>query len=248
LKVSIITAVHEKPLETWQKALASLAMQGADQIVIVHDRAPEALVEASKAIPDAVVVDLTGPKGWRSPCLSFNAGLERATGDVVLVSHSDIIQAPGNVERIRAHFSEHPDSVLFGMVVESNPEKLTGAGNAGPLLMGTGNPRPLAWSMAAKAESLRNVNGWDLAYMEGVCYEDDDLTARLWKSGLDLYFNDDCLAIHETHERGYFNVIKELPNRSLFINRYGCKSAGDYVRRSKPVAVASPGRLAWKHV
>jgi len=248
VKVSILTAVHDKPLEVWDKVLTSLSYQQADEVVIVHDRAPQAILERSAAIPGVVPVNLAGPKGWRSPCVSFNAGLAKVTGDVVLVSHSDIVQAPGNVERLRGHFSEHPDSVLFGTVVESNPEKLIGAGNAGTILMGTQNPRPLTWSMATKVESLRGISGWDEAYMQGVCYEDDDLTARLWKSGLDFHFNDDFLAIHETHDRAYFNSFRTLPNMTTFVNRYGCQSAHDYVRRSKPIVENGiPGRLVWKH-
>lgn len=262
MKVSILTAIHEKPVETWEKVLAGLSAQQADQAVIVHDRSSEAILDLTRASRQAIegglrgqasdyggvsILTLTGPPGWRSPCVSFNAGLDAVTGDVTLLSHSDIVQAPGNVERVRAHFSEHPHSVLFGQVVESNPERLTGAGNAGPLLMGTRNPRPLTWCMAAPTAALRQIGGWDEAYMQGVCYEDDDLTCRLWKAGLDFHFVDDFLAIHETHSRAYFNSYRMLPNMTTFIGRYGCRSSHDYVLRSKPTVLTAPGRLTWKH-
>jgi hypothetical protein len=254
MKVSLLTAIHDKPPETLLAVLGAMKAQEADQLVMVRDRpTPEAreatatwMLNGGASAP-VHWVDLTGPPGWRSPCISFNAGLEAVTGDILVLNHSDIVHTPGNLAVVKAHFAEHSNSVLFGMVVESEPSKLEGAGNAGPLLMGTGNPRPLTWLMALQTKDLRAIGGWDLAYMQGVCYEDDDLTARLWKSGLDFHFVDAFAAVHQTHSRAYFTQYRTAANMTTFVNRYGSASAADVVRKSKPIITKAPGRLTWKH-
>jgi hypothetical protein len=247
VKISLMTAVHDKPAETLDRVLTGMTVQQADEMVVVLDRATPEATERVRAWPGLTIIDLPGPPGWRSPCVSFNAGLEAVTGDIVVLNHSDTVHAPGNLEIVRAHFADHPGSVLFGKVSESNPEQLQGPGNAGPLLMGTGNPRPLTWLMACQTKHLRAIGGWDLAYMAGACYEDDDLTTRLWKSGLDFTFNDAFHAVHMTHSRAYFSDFRTLPNMTTFVNRHGCQSAGDVVRRSKPTTTREPDRLTWSH-
>lgn len=128
VSVGILLPIHDKPLETLTAVLDAIVAQQADEVVLVHDRCPEAVMALcdrySSHTAHRVVVP--GPTGWRSPCVSFNAGLEHMTTDITIINHSDIQQMPGNIDVVREHFNKHPDSVLFGMVLESKPEELKG--------------------------------------------------------------------------------------------------------------------------
>jgi len=256
VKVSIPTAVHDKPPEVWMAVLNGLAGQGADQLVIVHDRAPQAIVERSAAITDATIVKLDGRPGWRSPCVAGNAGLAAATGDILVYNPSDVVQAPGNTGVLREHFLLHPDSVLFGRVTESEPDKCKGQGHAGPVLQGSDCTRPMTFLTAYPVNALRHIGGWDEIFMEGVCYEDDDLAARLWKYGLDFIFDDRFSGIHQSHERafdgnnasqGYWTDYRVGINRGHMVNRHGRESAINVVMQTRPLIITEPGRVMWKH-
>lgn len=248
MKVSIICPIHDKSPDTVRAVLDAIQAQQPDQTVIVLDRAPQPLRDLAMACEGADVLELDGPKGWRSPCISFNAGLEVATGDVIVINHSDVVQAPGNLQRVRAHFETHPDSVLFARVTESNPELLTGPGHAGPVLCSSDNTRPLTFLTAAPTTALKAIGGWDLAFQKGVCYEDDDLTARLWKHGLDFHFDDAFAGEHQTHTRAYFLPRAMAVNQAIMLERH--QSTNIY-RREAALAQLTidrhPGHTTWRH-
>jgi glycosyl transferase family 2 len=245
LTISILVPIHDKPAEVVQRVLEAVKAQGADQIVVILDRAPAvitALVDGN-----CQVVSIPGKPGWRSPCIAFNAGLKEVTSDITIINHSDVVPAPGNLEVVRQHFQANPQSALFGKVEESNPEGLTGAGNAGPLLMGTNNQRPLTWLLAVPTVTLRQIGGWDEAYQEGVCYEDDDLTTRLWKVGLDFTFNDNFQAQHITHSRAYFASFRTLPNLNRFVATHGARDARSAIFKTRPTIQSVDSMCIWIH-
>jgi hypothetical protein len=257
LKVTILTCIHDKPLEVWNGTLAGLVAQNADQLVIVHDRSPAAIQRATEATSAQVtMVLLEGRPGWRSPCIAGNSGLAEATGDIVIYSPSDVVQSAGNMEVVRSHFAEHPKSVLFGRVTESDPERCKGTGHAGPVLQGSDCARPMTFLTAYPTQALRAIGGWDEAFQEGVCYEDDDLAARLWKHGLDFVFDDRLSGIHQSHARafdgnnatqGYWTEYRVGLNRTIMVNKHGRDSALNVVMQDRPLVITEDGKVTWKH-
>jgi hypothetical protein len=202
------------------------------------------------------MVLLEGRPGWRSPCIAGNSGLAEATGDIVIYSPSDVVQSAGNMEVVRSHFAEHPKSVLFGRVTESDPERCKGTGHAGPVLQGSDCARPMTFLTAYPTQALRAIGGWDEAFQEGVCYEDDDLAARLWKDGLDFVFDDRFSGVHQSHARafdgnnatqGYWTEYRVGLNRTIMVNKHGRESALNVVMQDKPQVITEAGRVTWKH-
>jgi Glycosyl transferase family 2 len=251
LTISILVPIHDKPREVVQRVLGALSEQKADQLVIVLDRATDAVCGVMDGFdclgPEHVTVMLDGKPGWRSPCYSFNAGLKEVTSEITIINHSDVVPAQGNLDVVRQHFQVHPNSALFGKVEESNPEQLEGPGNAGPLLMGTSNQRPLTWLLAVPTHTLKQIGGWDEAYQEGVCYEDDDLTTRLWKAGLDFTFNDSFSATHITHSRAYFASFRTLPNLNRFVATHGARDARSAILKTHPTITSNHTCVTWRH-
>ena len=146
--------------------------------------------------------------------------------------------------------------MLFGRVTESKPAMCRGKDHAGPVLQGSDATRPMTFLTAYPTASLRAIGGWDEAFQEGVCYEDDDLAARLWKHGLDFIFDDRFSGIHQSHERvydgksltqGYWTDYRVGINRSLMVSRHGRESAVNVVMQSRPRITTGPGRVEWTH-
>lgn len=255
MTISVIVPIHDKPESTIKAVLEALPWDGV-QVVLVLDRASEAILACVKPYTAATLVVLEGRPGWRSPCIAANKGLSVATGDVLVYNPSDVVQAAGNLETLRAHFAAHSASVLFGRVVESHPELCKGAGHAGPVLQGSDCTRPMTFLTAYPAEALRAIGGWDERFQEGVCYEDDDLAARLWKHGLDFVFDDRFAGIHQSHERafdgnnasqGYWTDYRVGLNRTHMVNKHGRESAINVVMQTKPLILSETGRVVWKH-
>ena len=267
--MSVMVPIHDKPVEVIMRVIRALRGQGIAEGILVMDRASrEVLGATSEAtgivkadddpLPflDARFVYLEGRPGWRSPCIAANAGLAKITGDITIYNPSDVVQRAGNIEVVRAHFAEHPKSVLFGRVTESNPDLAKGQAHAGPVLQGSDNPRPMTFLTAYPTEALKAIGGWDELFQEGVCYEDDDLAARLWKHGLDFVFDDCFVGVHQSHERvfdgnnasqGYWTDYRVGLNRSHMVRKHGRDSARNVVMQDKPKIVTGDGRVEWLH-
>lgn len=74
-----------------------------------------------------------------------------------------------------------------------------------------------------KREDIWRMNGWNLNYMGGYCWEDNDF-GRAWTKHCDLgLISDvkllpDVVAEHQYHERHYGETPQWLRNKSLFMN------------------------------
>jgi hypothetical protein len=256
--VAVLVPIHDKPLEVGEAVRTALKGIQIEQVIIVLDRAGDDIRKLwhPDLNPLCEIVELPGRPGWRSPCIAANAGLAKVTADITIYNPSDVVQAAGNLELVRGHFIERPNSVLFGRVIESNPEMCKGAGHAGPVLQGSDNTRPMTFLAAYPTEALKAIGGWDEAFQLGVCYEDDDLAARLWKHGLDFVFDDRFSGIHQSHERaftgnnasqGYWTDYRVGLNRTLMVNKHGRQSAINVVMQDKPSIVQTAGRVEWNH-
>lgn len=257
--------MYEKPPEVMHSVFNGLD-QGdydADQIVIVVDRPSR---EARREVDHFVMaretrgtegVDeyieraryevLDGPPGWRSPCISWNAGMKHVTGDQLLIIQGDVVLTPGSVDHARKCLSERP-AAYFGMVLESDPDKCRGAGHAGPVLCSSTNPRPLTYLVALPTEAVRAIGGWDEAFQAGAWYEDDDFTIRLWKHGLDFIFDDRISGIHQSHDRHYAREGAIRTNETIFRLKHGTIALDNrMLAMGNPVVEQSPGRTIWRH-
>lgn len=253
MNISVLVPIHDKPLDVLQATLDGLKADPWGQVHLVLDRASQGIVALTEGYGRTVI---GGRPGWRSPCIAANLGLGQVTGDVMIYNPSDVVQAAGNIEVVRGHFEAHPKSVLFGRVVESDPEMAKGKAHAGPVLQGSDHTRPMTFLTAYPTQALRDIGGWDELFQEGVCYEDDDLAARLWKHGLDFVFDDRFAGIHQSHERvfdgnnasqGYWTDYRVGLNRTHMVLKHGRESAINVVMQDKPRIETSQGRVAWLH-
>lgn len=252
--LSVILPIHDKPADVIAATLAGLDGQDVDQVIIVRDRVPASLADKLTFLlarwnGTAKQVKLDGPAGWRSPCTAFNAGLAEVTSDLVLLNHSDIVQAPGMCRRAK-ELQAQEWAIYLGKLEESNVEACKGPGHAGPIICGSQNPRALCYFNCYPTDELRGIGGWDTDFERGCCYEDDDLMARLWQaSKLPFIFDDSLHAVHQSHRRAYFLEQPVARNLALYLDKHGTARYFDREFMRETIRVSSEtGRIRWDRV
>ena len=238
MNTAVLCAIGpDKPVEVVRSVMSAIIEDFPDEAIFIFDRPSRELTQVSEEVCDsapddcAVALDLEGPPGqhWRSPAVVFNEGLKLVTADVTIVCHGDVEVAPGAVDTVLTLMAEK-EAVYFAEVKESKPEECMGVGSAGPVLVSSQNARALTYLFAVPTKALKAIGGWDEAFSAGVCYEDDDLTARLWGEGLDFIFDDRLQGLHHSHSRAYFTAIRMAPNMALMLQKHGTR---EWVNRQR---------------
>lgn len=246
--VSVVLTLHERPATTVLAVLESLCHQGQEETVVVLDRTSEQLEQLVRRYPipgRRVFPVLDGEPGWREPVASWNAGLEAATGDLTFCLSSDVVQAPGNVQRARGVLASI-DCALFGMVLDSDYVEEPGRPHALPVLCSTACPRPLGFTWALPTWAMRRAKGYDAMFAEGQGAEDLDLAYRLWESGLTFIFWDAISGVHQAHPRPHLDRKLMARNDRLFRERWGLRNmAADRVELRTEIEPGKPDAFVW---
>jgi hypothetical protein len=135
----------------------------------------------------ARVVPVTTDRAWPLP-LVYNAALTATTSDVVLVVGSDVLVSPG----VLADAATVP---------EGRARLYTTHDADGREFVGPGRRVALPYCMAIRKKHLTDISGWDEAFADGICYDDNDFAARLLISGVRFEWCDAFRCVHQTHKR-----------------------------------------------
>src|SRR5262245_57544022 len=119
LRVSVIVPFHSN-LSQLRECLGALnPLPEWAELTVVADGAHDSCHELA-ARHGARVIDVPGPQG---PAVARNHGAAAATGDVLVFVDTDVVAAPGTLERFRARFEEQPEvDAVFG-AYDENPRE-----------------------------------------------------------------------------------------------------------------------------
>jgi GT2 family glycosyltransferase len=118
IRLSVIVPVYndQTALHQCLAALTGSCPPGVEIIVVDDASTDDSAAVGSR--PPVRLVRLTTNAG---PAAARNHGAERAKGDVLLFVDSDMVLAPGAIERVARRFDEHPDvAAVFGSY-DANP-------------------------------------------------------------------------------------------------------------------------------
>lgn len=227
-KLSVIFTLNNRPNEVMRKVFESFIGQDYQQMVIVFDR-PEPGVEdfARKWWSDArgvrpTFVKVDGERGWLGPARAWNRGFAAIEHEITYCISSEVIQSPGNCERVRKHLSG-PPLVVFGKAVDDGPLPVV-ASEEPNLLCSSKMRRPLGFIMALPTWVLRSISGFDEKFMDGYWYDDDDLTFRIWRLGVPYLFDDEVFGVHQHHDRADLGTPRGQEmiarNRNYIVSRW----------------------------
>ena len=221
--ITVLFTLNDRPIEAVRKVYESLEGQDFTELVIVFDATPAPLEEYTrgywKADPRAVFVSIDRPKGWICPARAWNTGFARVTSEMVYCISSEVIQEPGNVAKAREILSGLP-AVVYGRCVDDGPAPVV-TGPHPHLLTGTEQLRPLGFIWAFPMWAVRAIGGYDEAFMDGICWEDDDIVWRLWLLGLPFIFTDEIDGVHQHHGRPQLSPEGVEKNRALIVRKTG---------------------------
>ena len=276
MKLSLILTVNRRSKEVSKAVADSLTLPGnqPDELIVVLDR-PEGesdmgALEAYGPL-GAKFITLDGEPGWKGPARAWNAGFQAATGDLLYLISSEVVQDEGNLQKARRLMRlecNHGDAIdvqcsecggsginrrpkkqaIFGACHNSEPLNLVVGAEPG-VLVSSRMTRPLGFIACLPAKAVREIGGFDEDFMGGFWYDDDDFFLRLWNSGLDFLFTDDIHGIHQHHERPDLETKEGQAginrNRDLMMKKHhGICNPWPGLER---IEEHSPGTTLWRH-
>ncbi len=254
MKTSLILTINNRTPEVSQQVADSFKLPGnkVDEVVVVLDRPTDearegALSKYTELAKDCKFPQIVGPQGWMGPAAAWNLGFKVATGDLLYCISSEVVQEEGNVETAEG-LAADGNTAVFGACHNSKPENLVVGADPG-LLVSSKMARPLGFIVCMPADKVKNVDGFDEAYMDGFWFDDDDFFLRMWNSGVDFLFEDKIHGTHLHHERPDLNTLegqaKIATNRALMIQKHGRAHPWNDIPR---ITSYGHNQVRWMHI
>jgi GT2 family glycosyltransferase len=201
------------------------------EVVVADDMSTDGSVEyLKKNFPRVIVVERQKREGFAA---NVNAGVARATGDIVVLLNTDVEPEPGYLEPLISHFKD--DKVFAVGCLEKSPEKegiiLRGRGighwQKGFYIHARGeiDRSTTTWvsggSGAFRRSMWNKLGGMDTLY-NPFYWEDIDLSYRARKAGWETIFESKSIVYHY-HEEGKIKRefsptdVKRIVYRNQFI-------------------------------
>lgn len=215
-----------------EKHLQSVIDAAPDaEIIVSDDKSTDGSVEYIKQnFPQVIMVERRIHEGFAS---NVNAGVARATGEVVILLNTDVEPEKGFIRPLLAHFTD-PDVFAVGCLeksLEMGKTILRGRGLAhwakGYFIHSRGevNKTDTAWvsggSGAFRRSLWNQLGGMDTLY-NPFYWEDIDLSYRARKAGWKTLFEPKSI-VHHYHEEGKIKReftpkdVKRIVYRNQFI-------------------------------
>ena len=156
------------------------------------------------------LVSVDTDRWWPLPC-ACNAALNMARADRLLIVGSDIV-LDGRLLAWALDRTEADVAWCFRVVREDGAE-----------IVGPRRRLALPFCVTVPAGPVKHMNGWDTAFCDGPCYEDNDFAARLLLTGISYRWCDDFGNVHLSHGQygGRERRGREKANASIWRQRIG---------------------------
>lgn len=237
--------MNDRAPDVLVRTFEGLKNQYADQMVLVYDRPPELTAACLRVhYRGDYAVHIEGPPGWLCPAKAWNAGFAEVNSELTFVMSSEVVLAPGAVERCKTLLGSAP-AILFGKCEESEPGRYGGSTASG-VLCSAEQARPLGFIACIPTWAMRATAGYDEAFMDGYWYDDDDFFFRLWKLGLPFLFEDSVSGVHQSHPRPVLDTPEGQAgiarNRAYILKKHGSEHP---INTQRILGRKIPGKTLW---
>jgi glycosyltransferase involved in cell wall biosynthesis len=175
--------------------------------------------------------------GKYNPALNQNIGVKKATGEIVVLTSPEVINASTNLYQITSTFSDDKSKFILGWVREQHKELIVKDSlsvneifSLGPFLDGATcipeqwNPQSYFTGCLRKTDFIK-VGGIEERFMAGIGYDDTLFVHMLQKNNIDIALNISIAGIHLRHSRDY-QQLNANPNYGIC---YRLIASGDVV-------------------
>lgn len=225
--VSIVMTYRDRMTQL-RNTLRSFVLHGYTNVsvVIVDDGSEREPVDPAIATAfdfPISIISTSGNRTYSNPCVPFNRGFARATGEIILIQNAECLHVSDLVSHTRANItpSRYLTYACFGLS-EKESERLNGHGGwtlddvdaivsrnrrqAGGSDGSWYNhseyrPKALHFASAIARDNLLRLGGFDERYATGTAYDDEELVVRVRRMGLAVEIIDDHAVIHQWHGR-----------------------------------------------
>lgn len=215
MKISLVTAYHNRK-ELFYNTLKSIQYYGHDdiEIIVVDDGSDEnhILTTINDDFDLNINIIRIEPenKWWKNPCIPFNLGFEKATGDVIILQNPECLHYGDIISYVKDNIEENKylnfgcysinelllkkinkidfttnltgqiSDILFPM----NFKAATFDGETGWYNHSIYRPRKLHFCSAITKKDLNKIGGFSEEYANGIGYDDDDFIYKIMKNNI----------------------------------------------------------------
>jgi glycosyltransferase involved in cell wall biosynthesis len=213
MKISIVLTYYNRRTQ-FLKTLESIRYFGDPEIIVVDDASDE-------RIDDIEGINLirieAEQKWWQNPCVPYNMGFSKATGDIIIIQNPECIHVgdilsyasklkPGHVFSFGAYsldyhlsYDEYNPYALKQLII-NEPQRCQVA-HHGWYNHSVYRPEALHFCNAITRKDLKRIGGFDERYARGTGHDDNDMVMRIRRAKIDLRIIDDPFVIHQKHTR-----------------------------------------------
>lgn len=241
MKKIVAMTVYDRQPDVLRSVIHSLSFPGnmPDALVVCYDRASDEARTAVRESCRSIGLDLResslddSADGFRCPSLAWNTVFSRIPESHALCISSDCVLAPHSVHKAFHMALYFDDWMIVGRADHCGPSysssitiRTRSRNEPMSFLSRTMTSshyfKAIGFAWVLPMTRVRRIGGYDLEFMGGFCFEDDDFTIRMWDTGMNIMFLDDLHALHIEHQRPHvLDEEKIQRNKALFENRHG---------------------------
>lgn len=248
--VSIVMTYHDR-LGQLKKTLDSFKKHRYTnfEVIVVDDGSEIEPLSADmfKAYDfPVVVINMPVNKNYTNPSVPYNAGFDKATGDIIIIQNSECLHLNNVLDHARSNVGEDhyityacfslskdetfeligkPDLDLADLE-HKIAKSVADAGAGKPVWKNHSKYRPnaLHFTSAISKKNLQKLEGFDRRYAIGSAFDDDEIVDRIKRIPLEITIEDKVVVIHQWHTNSTSTLSKfnlhKLYLRNKFLYRY----------------------------
>lgn len=143
---------------------------------------------------------------FTSPVMAFNIAVRNAKYEHIIITSPETIPLTDVLPELEQLLGKN----VVCQVFDQNEDGTMGISLVNKIFRGD-DPGMYFLAMFNKSD-IEKINGWDMEFMNGYAYDDNDFGARWKRAGIPFEINEDIKALHQWHPR--YETIHGGLNRS----------------------------------
>lgn len=166
-------------------------------------------------------------KWWSNPCIPFNIGFKKATGDVIILQNPECYHSGDILSYINDNIS-YTDYLTFSCYSLSREETIDTHmknsrcanfdGDSGWYNHPIYRPSGYHFCSAIYKTHLDELNGFDERYAMGIGYDDNELLVRIHRKGLRISIIENPIVYHQWHYSSSNSKKNSQDNAQIYRN------------------------------
>ena len=153
-----------------------------------------------------------------NPARAFNIGVSVCIGEYVILTNPEVMHIMNVLAGFDEEIEKNPKCYIICSCFDSTIQTTRGAWRQ----HSTYNNKMLHWCSCLAKSLYEDIGGFDVAYCQGVSYDDDDFREAIFYNDIPIVLRDDLITRHLEHSRVYQAKNFELvvKNRQYYMEKW----------------------------